>query len=252
MSSYLTEEEQIEAFKRWWAKYGTYTVAGVVLFLVGYWGINFYEDNKDKKSQRASTVYEQFVDLMGASEESPLDEEQKVKASDIVSQLSAEYPGFAYVDLANLQLAKLAVEDKKLEKALEYLDKVSSQTKIVSLKQLTDLRKAKVLFAQDKYEEALALLTIEADSKFEPAYYELKGDIYFAQGKMGEAETAYNKALSVSGGAASSFGGNGFLQYKLDNSKVASQVNPINVEVPINNPHAVPPANPHADTSGDS
>jgi len=38
VSDHITEEEQIEAFKRWWNENGRSVVVGIVLAVVGYFG----------------------------------------------------------------------------------------------------------------------------------------------------------------------------------------------------------------------
>ena len=38
MADHLSEEEQIEAFKRWWAENGLQTLLSIVLVVGGYFG----------------------------------------------------------------------------------------------------------------------------------------------------------------------------------------------------------------------
>ena len=43
MADHLSEEEQIEAFKRWWAENGLQMIAAVVLIVGGYFGWQFWQ-----------------------------------------------------------------------------------------------------------------------------------------------------------------------------------------------------------------
>ena len=66
------------------------------------------------------------------------------------------------------------------------------------MKNLARVRLLKVLLAEGKASEALALingLEGSARARFEAAFQELKGDAYVALGQEREARTAYKKAI---------------------------------------------------------
>ncbi len=46
MAEHLSEEEQLEALKRWLSENGTSTVVGVVLAISGYLGWGFWQDKQ--------------------------------------------------------------------------------------------------------------------------------------------------------------------------------------------------------------
>jgi predicted negative regulator of RcsB-dependent stress response len=58
------------------------------------------------------------------------------------------------------------------------------------------MRLANVLIDEKAFEEALKVLAVKPESSFEALFEELRGDVLAAQGKRGEAKTAYAGALA--------------------------------------------------------
>jgi predicted negative regulator of RcsB-dependent stress response len=63
------------------------------------------------------------------------------------------------------------------------------------LKQLAQLRLARLLIAQNKYDAAYGLLSAEHPVAFDALYEELKGDVFVARGEREQARIAYDKAI---------------------------------------------------------
>ena len=53
MADYLTEEEQVEAFKNWWAENGLRLLAVGVLIIGGYFGWQGWEKSQAEKAEKA-------------------------------------------------------------------------------------------------------------------------------------------------------------------------------------------------------
>ena len=64
MADHLSEEEQIEAVKRWWAANGMQTILAVVLVIGGYFGWQAWTDHVDDQAAAASLVYQEMLDNM--------------------------------------------------------------------------------------------------------------------------------------------------------------------------------------------
>ncbi|HEX7762914.1 MAG TPA: tetratricopeptide repeat protein, partial [Cellvibrio sp.] len=101
-----------------------------------------------------------------------------------------------YAHSAAFFLAKLAVEDNKLDDAVSELKWVLSAKPDAATGQLARLRLARVLTAQKAYDEALAQLSPEPAAAFVADYAEARGDILKLQGDLGAARTSFEKALN--------------------------------------------------------
>ena len=109
-------------------------------------------------------------------------------------------------------LAKVAVEAGKLDDARAELQAVLDKPADATLGELARQRLARVLAAQDKTEDALTLLTGDADQAFVAAREELKGDLLVKLDRSDEALQAYEKAKAALT-AEAAVGG---LQIKID------------------------------------
>ncbi len=204
MEVYETEEEQVAAIKRWWKENGTSTIVGVVVGIILITGWNFWKGNVKEQAYQASALYDQLQASMSKGNNESV---QK-----IYDKISAEHAGSAYESYAALLLAKTKVQEKDLEAAKSILEKQMNSASSNELKNIARLRFIKLLYATGENEKGLQLIA-ESDQVsakgFSASYDELKGDLYVALDRLGEARTAYQSALRE--GAKSPL-----LQFKLD------------------------------------
>lgn len=190
MDVYTTEQEQVEQIKKWLREYVPTVVVGAALGLAAIYGWRYWQGLETQKREAASTQYEAMLSQLA-------DKAKRDEASKLGEKLAAEYGETAYADLTALHLAKVAVEQNKLDEAVKQLRAVLD-SKQETLAHVARVRLARVLLAQNKGDEALTLLTSQAATgEFRTAYEETKGDIYKAQGKLAEARTAYQAAQSA-------------------------------------------------------
>jgi len=104
------------------------------------------------------------------------------------------------------------VESGRLDEAATELRSVLDKPADKTLEELARQRLARILAAQDKAEEGLALLQGEALEAFAASREELRGDLLVRLGRYDEAHAAYTKAKEVLSQDAA-IGG---LQLKLD------------------------------------
>lgn len=197
MSAHLSEEEQLEALKRWWKDNGKGVVAAVVLGLGATWGWNSYQDYKEEQAQQASLVYLQMLDAESAASPSERTDQQKADITRHAVTLKDEHAGTQYAYYASLMLAKLAVEQSDLDTAAAELESVVSSGADDGLKAIANLRLARVQAARGKYEEALGLLESNAAGALAADYAEVRGDIYLQQGESSAAHQAYQQAMDL-------------------------------------------------------
>jgi predicted negative regulator of RcsB-dependent stress response len=202
-----TDEEQLAQIKEWWQRNGKPLLLGGALALVLVFGWQFWQKHQLDQAQSASAVYQQL--LNAALEEGGVD---AAEVSRLGNLLQKEFAGSHYAQYGSLFVAKVAVESGRLDEAATELQSVLDKPADKTLEELARQRLARVLAAQNKAEEGLALLEGEAVDAFAASREELRGDLLVKLGRHDEAHAAYSKAKeSLSQDAA--IGG---LQLKLD------------------------------------
>ncbi|MCK5354515.1 MAG: tetratricopeptide repeat protein [Methyloprofundus sp.] len=204
MEIYDTEEEQVAALKDWWKGNGTSVLTGVASAVVIVLGWNFWQSYQQDKMNQASSVYERLIKAQTDAQAGSVDK--------LASRLNTEYGSTAYATYALLFQAKAKVEQQDLSAAKELLQQAVATSDDAELKHVARTRLIRVSLALQEYEPGLQLIADVDQSSlggFEAIYSELKGDLYVAMGRVGEARTAYQAALKA--GQASPL-----LQFKLD------------------------------------
>jgi predicted negative regulator of RcsB-dependent stress response len=198
VESYRTEEEQVEALRRWWDENGRSTLVAIAVVLAGTFGWRAWQDHGAEQRARASDIYQAMVQLAQAG---PLDEEQRTTARSYAEQLKAEHEGTAYAQFAALQLARSAVEAGELERAEQELRWVLARAdRGDDVARVTELRLARVLAARGELEQALAILEQADAGPYAGAYALARGDVLMAMERNEEATRAYALAQSLGGG----------------------------------------------------
>ena len=187
MNMQLTEEEQVEALRKWWKENGVSVIVGVVIGLsviVGFWKWREYTESR---AYQASDVYVQFTEALADKQ----DDTFKQRYDTLIK----DYSGTAYAVLAAMQMAKQAVEKDELDKAAVDLKWALEHASHDTLAHLARIRLAHIMVAQKKYAEALTLIQGIPASAFDAQYAEIRGDIYSHTGKVAEARKEYQVAL---------------------------------------------------------
>jgi predicted negative regulator of RcsB-dependent stress response len=184
----LTDQQQAERVRRWVADNGWYLLGGLVLGLAALLGWRQWQSAQTSGAEQASAVYEE---LLGA-----ISVERTARAEELAAQLANDHGGTPYVDQARLAMARLKMDRNAPDEALEYLRQVAEDGSTEDMRHIGRLRVARVLAEQQKYDEALAELTVPVDSVFAARYHEVRGDVYHAMGKFAESRDEYQKALA--------------------------------------------------------
>ena len=207
MDVYQTEEQQVEAIKSFWAKYGTSLITGLVLGLSGFVGIGYYKDNKLAEEMLVSDSFQAVM------------EQSQAGGSTFTAAAEAfikDNQDSSYAVLTSLALAKEASTHLDWNGAEKYLASAISQAKDQGVKGIATLRLARVQVQQEAYDKALTTLSSKLPESFTANVEEIKGDIYLKQGKADLARNSYQVAI-----AASEANVNPALQMKLDDLAVA-------------------------------
>ena len=190
MDIYQTEDEQVEALKKWWQENGKSAIFGVLLGLMAIFGWREWNDYKIEQATAASQLYQQMIQ---ASREGSSD-----TLSDTAKKIGNNYKDTAYAVFAKLATAKLSVADDELESAVVDLRWALDNTSQDSLSHVITLRLIHVLIAQNKLGDAKVLLAPASDSgEFAGSYKELEADILKLEGDTEGARIAYQDAIDT-------------------------------------------------------
>ncbi|WGO97120.1 tetratricopeptide repeat protein [Saccharophagus degradans] len=217
MSDHITEEEQIEAIKRWWSENWASIVLPVVILIVGYAGWSYWGDYKEARAQEGSAAFQVLLEKVEAQPGQKLSADAIADAQLEAQSIASEFSGSLYADMSNLLLARLAVESGKLDEAEAALNAVIASPANESVVGLAKARLAKVYAAQGKYAEASTLVGSTEQEAYKALYAEIRGDIALAQGDLPTAHTAYNEALN--GLTSAQYSRRGLLDLKIQASK---------------------------------
>ena len=254
MATHLTEEEQIEAFKRWWNENWVTVVLPLVVCIFLYVGWYWWQGHKDAQAALASEKYEEIMDMLNAAEAADgLTAKQKEELMLKAEKLVSEHSHTLYADFVNLIIGDIYVEDKELDKAANYINRVVQNGVNGSVSLLATSRLAKIYLNQGRYDEALMLVSHIEDKSFASIFSEIQGDILYAKGDIAAANTAYRSAMENLGPQDMSRGG--LLQTKISTTTIAVEpLNPATAEavLPAGHPPVSLQAPAETESAGDA
>ncbi len=196
MEEFESEDQQIEAIKKWRKENGASLLLGLGIGVGALLGWREYLAYQTDHSAEASDLY-QAVQTQVAKNR--LDDAHIIKA-DLIRN---DYSDTPYAALASMAQAKHEYETGNIESALMHLRWASENSTEADVQHVANLRRARILIAQKKYDEAEAILLAAYPAGFTAGYEELKGDLYAAKGAIGQARVAYDKAINATDGVAS-------------------------------------------------
>jgi predicted negative regulator of RcsB-dependent stress response len=206
---YETEEQQVEALKKWWKENGKSIIAGIVLGLAGVLGWRAWSDHRDNVASQASNIFDQMVVSVDMG-----DAESAAKQAQTLHQ---EYGSTPYSGFAELMQARLLYEKGDGAAAAAALEQAIAKAPDEALKTIAVLRLARLRVAADELDAAEALLQKHpAPATFNGEYAAVRGDIALGRGDTAAARSAYQQALAEQAGNAD------LVQLKLENLPPAS------------------------------
>lgn len=186
MEQFTTEEQQVEAIKKFWKDNGTAIILGAVLGFGGLWGWRYYNAELLASQERESDNYQSVVAELGNQDNAFSD----------VKNFVIENSDSPYAVMASFKLAKEAVERDDLAEAEKQLLWITQSEANSAIKDVAFLRLSRVQMEREKFTDALNQLNNMTSGAFTAQVEEVKGDIYQRQGKIDEALAAYATALA--------------------------------------------------------
>jgi predicted negative regulator of RcsB-dependent stress response len=190
-----TEQEELEALKKWWKENGRVVVVGLVLGLGGVFGWTTWQSRVEASAERLSIVYQNMVDSAAS--------DGHVEAAQQADGIIADHPDSEYAVLAGLLGAKSALAAGRPEDAGRFLDWVIENAARVELRDVARIRKARLLLDEGQHDAGLTVLDQVDTAAFAATVDELRGDILVESRDTQAAAQAYAAALAsnvVSGG----------------------------------------------------
>ncbi len=183
----LNDHEQAQMLRQWWQENWLPLVLGLVLALTGVLGWQFWQSYREGQSKEASQEYESLRDALAIRQDDLIDQK--------LARMLSDYARTPYAALSALAVGQHYVAANALDKAERPLSWAADKATDPGVRHLAQLRLARVLWAQNRPEQALKTLDSDPEPAFEPLFAELQGDILLGQGKREEARRAYEAAL---------------------------------------------------------
>jgi predicted negative regulator of RcsB-dependent stress response len=203
---YTTEEQQVEAIKKWWNENKWSLIGGVAIGVSALWGGRAWLENQNTYTEAASATYQIMLEQASQG--------KNAEAATTGAQLLGQFVDTSYAALAALTMAKIKVEAGDNAAASAHLRWALDNSKTDAVRHEARLRLAKLMLSDSKFDDALAVLNGVETGVYESSYQQLTGDIYVAKGQPESARTAFTRALAS---ATPGERGRELLQMKLDN-----------------------------------
>jgi len=199
---YETEEQRVEAVKKWWNENWRSLAGGVILGLAIVFGWRAWVGYEVSVGEQASMQFEQ---LLGALQGNNVE-----AVSQQADLLRREFGSSAYAVFAALAEARAAVDQGKLADARASLEWALANTGDSGLRHVARLRLARVALDQGDRSIVAGLLAEKSRGAFAGEYAHLEGDLAVAENRPDAARTAYRQALELRASNAQ------WIQMKLD------------------------------------
>ncbi len=182
-----SDEETGELVKEWLRRYFPTIVSGVVIALLVVFAMNWWRD----KERRNTLALSHQLEVL---QEAVVSNNKEAAKEAYVGELAEDDSADAY--LGALLIAKVYVDDADYEQAKIALEK-ASQAKDGLVVQTAQWQLANMYVSQKQYEPALKVLQGLKMSAFDGQAARLEGDVYYLQGKMDLALSAYEQSLTA-------------------------------------------------------
>ena len=192
MAEYETEEQQVEALKDWWKQNGLAVIGGAVLGISALMGWRGWNWHQEKQATEASDIFAVVQEAVNKNDVNALQEQTKT--------LRDNYAATPYASLAVLHQAKNLTEQGNTDAAEESLRWVLNNSKQETVQNVARLRLARLLLADNKVDEAQAMVGSEMSDAYASLANEIRGDIFVAKGEMEQAKEAYDQAMQSASG----------------------------------------------------
>jgi predicted negative regulator of RcsB-dependent stress response len=208
IEGYETEEQQVDAIKKWWNENGTMLIIAAVVGLGGLWGWRYYGNAVLENQEKASSQFAQVL--------IKFESEGVEKGTAEMQHFIADNAGNNYATLATLLLAKEAVKESDFTLAQTLLTDLLDSNSYEPLMPVIKLRLARVQAELGEYDQAIVTVDSITEKGFTVKANQIKGSVYLKQGHVELARNAFQTAVDESEGRVDPI-----LQLQLDDLAIA-------------------------------
>jgi predicted negative regulator of RcsB-dependent stress response len=181
----LQEQEQIDALKAFWAKYGNLIMWTVTLVLAAFAAWTWWQKIERDRGNVASTMYGELQSAAAAGDAK--------RAAQILGDMKSKASKTTYTQLGALLAAKAQADTGDTANATANLQWVADNGNDENAA-VAHLRLAGLLADAKKYDDALKQLALVKPASFAALVSDRRGDIELAQGQKDAAVKAYKVA----------------------------------------------------------
>jgi len=187
----LQEQEQLDALKAFWNKYGNLITWTLILVLGAYAAWNGWQYWQRDQGMKAGAMFDELERAAVAGDAD--------KAGRVLADLQGRFPATAFAQQGALLAAKVQFDKGQADKAKASLVWVADKGSNDELRTAARLRLAALQADAKQYDEALKTLDAATATGFEALVADRRGDVLLAQGKAAEARVAYQAAYKAMG-----------------------------------------------------
>lgn len=181
----LQEQEQVDALKAFWAKYGNLITWTLTLLLAAFAGYNFWLKRERDLASQASTLYGELQSAAASGDPK--------RTAQILGDMKAKAAKTTYTQLGALLTAKTQADKGDVVNATANLQWVADNGNDENAA-VAHMRLAGLLADAKKYDDALKQLGLVKPASFAALVSDRRGDIDLAQGQNDAAIKAYKAA----------------------------------------------------------
>lgn len=183
MSRYDTEQEQMDAIKAWWAKYGTLILSGVLIVAIAFAGWRYWQSYTYTQSANASATFE----VLEISHQNGMFGEVSREAR----RLMQDQPKSPYAGAAAMMLAQFHWDKAESEEALEALQWVVDAKQPSDMKVTAQLRMVRIYIEVSELDKAQQILDGLASQKWGGAQ---QANVDYASALLAQAQQNFTQA----------------------------------------------------------
>ena len=150
MDEFLSEKEQIQYIREWWQENRSYILTALIIVIGGIAGNNTWKSSVIEKQLSASSLYESLAVEIS---------ENNLEAGKMIAdQISEDYSDTVYYEKAKLAMAYFYMSQSRDEDAANSLRNILSKSSDSELSLIAEMRLAKIMLYQKKYQEVIDML----------------------------------------------------------------------------------------------
>ncbi|MGP1924736.1 MAG: YfgM family protein [Arsenophonus sp. NEOnobi-MAG3] len=189
MEIYTTENKKRDAIKRFFINNTKALVIGLAVGVSAIIGWNYWQSHQAHRLQESAQIFEKISSqLQTGSKQALASAEQFANETNNI-----------YGVLTNIELAKIALEKSDITGAEKALLMALTNAKLNDLKDLINIRLARVQLALNKTDQALITLTQVKDKGWSMIVEDIRGNILLKKGDITGAREAYFKGIKSTG-----------------------------------------------------